>query len=633
MSLSAAFGEIGNSLINPDKRDGIITKNDESIFEEEPVDLKTFLYNEKYLNLSITLSLPQEDFIENCSRIFDGTIYTEGVLQCGQGSGKDTCSIFLCLRLVYLLQCLKSPQKYFNMGDLSFIDIINVAPTADLARKIYFDTLKNYLKGSAYFRKLIDIDKDITSKEIIFPKFIRLHSSNSVDEAWQGLTPILIVLDEIDAFKSELELQKSRSLRSEGAEGLYNTATTLVQSRFTGIGKVLCLSWPRFKGSFIQQRFVKGKTERGTYVVCKEDGTPYSTWEFNPARNKEAFKDMYEKDPILARARFECDPPFARDAFIKETYIILRALDASMDEFDEISWSKNKNLRTETMMPKDKRLYIHIDLGKQQSNAALCISHYENDGVYIDLLKTWEPLAGKDIDINELEKFVMDLKNNGYRIESCTYDGYQSLSAMQALEKAGINAYYKSVTRNREAYDTTKDLLFQGRVDGYYDKELVLEMLGLDLVYGDKIEARPGSRKDRADALVGSIHGTLKGEETKRQIKSVAEVGSMFSNPIKVDDNGMAVQEFVEKNTRPQPKFASAKVNEKGLISSGTACEDCKRDGGMEFSGPEGRILDEEGAKNKWCIVCHASWDRVGVDDSWIQRNESDPNLLTMLRG
>ena len=199
-----------------------VEDNSDSIYEEEPVDIETFLYSPEYLGLNITLSPAQLEFVDYSSRIYEDPIYTEGVLQCGQGSGKDTCSIFINLRIVYLLWCLKSPQKFFNMASNSFIDLINVAPTADIAKNIYFQTLINMVNDSNLFKD--KIPAKITSKVMDFPKNIRLISGNSADESWQGYTPILIVLDEIDAFKSEMELQRSKSLRHEGAEGVYKTA-------------------------------------------------------------------------------------------------------------------------------------------------------------------------------------------------------------------------------------------------------------------------------------------------------------------------------------------------------------------------------------------------------------------------
>ena len=116
-----------------------------SVWDTIPVDIETFLYDKQYLNLSIRLSEPQLQFVDVLSNIFSEIPITEGVLMAGQGSGKDTCSIFVGLRIVYLLHCLRSPQEYFKMDRNSFIDAINVAPNADLAKNIYFQTLVNTL--------------------------------------------------------------------------------------------------------------------------------------------------------------------------------------------------------------------------------------------------------------------------------------------------------------------------------------------------------------------------------------------------------------------------------------------------------------------------------------------------------
>ena len=304
------FSTLGSLLSKAASSESRDDKSIASIFDQNPVDLETFLYGSDYLNLSIRMSEPQLDFISSLSDILESSeypLYTEGVLQAGQGSGKDTCSIFINLRIIYLLQCLKNPQRYFNMDENSFIDSINVAPNADLAKNIYFMTLSNIVKNAPLFQEGSPyyIRHKMTANMVTFPKNVRLISGNSENESWQGYTPMLIVLDEIDAFKSNQELRRSKSLRSEGAEGIYDTAKALVQSRFPGTGKVISLSWPRFKGSFIQKRFVAGKKEPRTYVSCTFDGNPHTTWDFNPSKSKSDFQDFYDTDPVLAKARFE----------------------------------------------------------------------------------------------------------------------------------------------------------------------------------------------------------------------------------------------------------------------------------------------------------------------------------------
>jgi len=528
------FSTLGSLLSNAVQAESESAESSDSIFAQDPVDLETFLYDPSYLNLSIRLSVPQLEFVSSLSNIFEPPLHTEGVLQAGQGSGKDTCSIFINLRIIYLLQCLKSPQRYFSMDENSFIDSINVAPNADLAKNIYFMTLYNIVKNAPLFQEGSPyyIKNKMTANMVTFPKNVRLLSGNSENESWQGYTPILIVLDEIDAFKSSQELRRSKSLRSEGAEGIYDTAKALVQSRFPGVGKVISLSWPRFKGSFIQKRFVAGKKELRTYVSCTDDGDPHATWEFNPSKKKADFQDFYDTDPVLAKARFECDPPFARDAFIKDPLPVLRAFDAEINiETDEVEWMGLKPIREVEALDKKHKYFIHVDLGLSHSNAALGIAHKGDEGIVLDLVETWIPELNKEINFKEIEQFIIRLKTDGYKIVSVTYDNYQSISSLQELQNRNIPAKYKSIGRTREAYDTLKDLIYQEKLDGYFDKDVIEELLGLDLVYGDRIEPRPGMKKDRADAVAGAVHGVLKEKGVVTGIKEMSDLGIIFTNP------------------------------------------------------------------------------------------------------
>ena len=581
-----------------------------NLFEQNPVDIETFLYGENYLNLNIRLSVPQLELVDQLSNIFDPPLYTEGVLMAGQGSGKDTCSIFINLRIIYLLHCLKSPQRFFNMDTNSFIDSINVAPNADLAKNIYFSTLSNVLRAAPLFQEGTPfyIPHKMTANLVTFNKNIRLISGNSENEAWQGYTPILIVLDEIDAFKSDQELRRSKSQRAIGAEGVYDTAKSLVQSRFPGTGKIISLSWPRFKGSFIQKRFLAGQTEKRTYVSCKPTGEPYATWDFNPSKKKEDFVDFYETDPVLARARFECDPPFARDAFIKETDSVLLAFDAVLDSVTEkVTHAGVKPIREVGMMDKKHKYYIHVDLGLRHSNAALGIAHREENKIVLDLIRAWIPEPEKDVHFKDIENFILDLRDEGYKILSVTYDNYQSVSSLQELQSKNIPAKYKSVTRTREAYDTFKDLIYQNKIDGYFDEEVIEEILGLDVIYGERVEARPGMKKDRADAAVGAIHGVLRESSTVTGMRIMGSIAPIYTNP-----DVIAKEAEQNKNTNlydPRKDFGADSVKARVVSSVPDTCTLCQRIGGIEYSDIAGnRLLDSSLAVIKMCIICGTKW-------------------------
>jgi len=613
---------------------GKVQENKDSIFQEEPVDIETFLYSKEYLGLNISLSPAQLDFVDGMSRIYETPIFTEGVLQSGQGSGKDTCSVFINLRIVYLLWCLNSPQDFFKMASNSFIDLINVAPTSDIARNIYFATLTNIVKDSPLFQN--KIDANITSTMINFPKNIRLISGNSENESWQGYTPILIILDEIDAFKSEMELHRSKSLRSEGAEGVYATAKSLVQSRFPGVGKIVSLSWPRFKGSFIQRRFAAGKLENKTYVAAKENGDPYCTWEFNPTKSKDDFADFYLTDPVLAKARFECDPPYARDAFIKDPVPVLRAFDADINDANVITHAALKPIRSEYNLTSGVKYYIHVDLGQKHSNAALGIAHKDKkrDMVVVDLLKVWKPEPDHDIELKDIQNFIIKLKDRGFRLMEVTYDKFQSLDSIQQLQNISINAKYKSVTRTAEAYDTFKDLLYQEKVDGYFDSALIDEVLGLERLLGDRIDARPGFKKDRADAIVGAIHGAVQGEGTTRLMKNIGNIQEVFGNasPGRSDRLSGNAQEHKEFERKKEAIMAQLEpVTSNSSLNYTDKCGNCSRTGGIEFTFQGLRVNVDEDADNKRCLICTSSWKRV--EKRWLVSSEPDEIELARFGG
>ena len=60
------------------------------------------------------VSGPQLDLVDNLSNIFEKPLYTEGVLMAGQGSGKDTCSIFIII------------TNKFHIFYICFIPLINI---------------------------------------------------------------------------------------------------------------------------------------------------------------------------------------------------------------------------------------------------------------------------------------------------------------------------------------------------------------------------------------------------------------------------------------------------------------------------------------------------------------------------
>lgn len=192
---------------------------EEGDLKEIPVDLDTFLNDPYYLGKAKIkqISEVQRKIIESISQIYklptlieihgeeEGTriweedTYHEIVAMCGKGGGKDFSSRLGFIYTIYKLHCLRDPITYYDKAHGTYIDLLNIAINADQANNVFFSPLKNIISMSPYFQEKGFEPRKSTLEFYECP--IRLHSGNSEAEAWEGLDLMLVVLDEIAAFK------------------------------------------------------------------------------------------------------------------------------------------------------------------------------------------------------------------------------------------------------------------------------------------------------------------------------------------------------------------------------------------------------------------------------------------------
>ncbi len=87
---------------------------------------------------------------------------------------------------------------------------------------------------------------------IEFDKSITVYSGHSERESHEGLNLLLAVLDEISGFASEVGTGNEQG---KTAENIYKAFRGSVDSRFPDLGKVVLLSFPRYPGDFISERY------------------------------------------------------------------------------------------------------------------------------------------------------------------------------------------------------------------------------------------------------------------------------------------------------------------------------------------------------------------------------------------
>ena len=526
-------------------------------FEERPVDLQTFVTDPNYLGLP-PLSSYQYELIEKSSQVYrESTLIklygeeegkrrfkqtcNEVIAQLGKGSGKDYSSTISVSYMVYLLLCLKDPASYYGKPPGDSIDILNIAINAQQASNVFFKGFKTRIDRSPWF-----IGKyEAKASEIKFDKAITVHSGHSQREAWEGYNVIAVILDEISGFAME---NTTGHDQAKTADAIYDMYRASVMSRFPDFGKVILLSFPRFKNDPIQKFYESVIGEKETilrsktlkmdedlpdgiegneitveweedniisYLYPKTYALKRPTWEVNPTKKIEDFKVDFYKNSMDALGRFACMPPEMVDAFFKSREKVEKAFSIAhlgVDKFGRLEeWFKPEE---------DKKYFIHVDLAQKHDHCAVSLAHVERwvnvkvtneysqpaPIVVVDAVRYWTPTPDKSVDFTEVKDYILSLKTRGFDIGICTFDRWNSHDMMQQLKQYGINTEILSVAKKH--YDDMAMIILEERLNGPHIDLLIDELLQLKIMR-DKVDHPRKGSKDLADAVCGSIFNAI----------------------------------------------------------------------------------------------------------------------------
>ena len=555
---------------------------DESPFAETPVDVKTFVEGEKYLNQP-PLSEYQYTLVECMSQIykekdlirfmgeeagkqhFKKYTKNEVIMQLGKGSGKDFSSTVGCAYLVYKLLCLKDPSRYFGKPTNDAIDIMNVAINAQQAKNVFFKGFKTKITGSPWFAGKFDPPK-IDSIE--FDKSITVYSGHSERESAEGLNLILAILDEISGFAME---SASGNDQAKTADNIYKAFRGSVDSRFPDYGKVVLLSFPRFKGDFITSRYEDVIAEKETVVrshefiinpLLSEDDPSNKftvewdediinsyripgvfalkrpTWEINPTRSIEDFKIAFLTDMADAQMRFACMPTTSSDAFFKNR----EKLSMAFKKTNPIDVSK----RIEESFTPDPETtyYVHADLAQKHDKCAVSIAHvdkwvsvqsfnnYEQivPFIVVDAIVYWEPKKEGPVDLSEVKNWIINLRRLGFNLGLVTFDRWNSFDIQRDLTSVGIKTETLSVAKKH--YEDLSMLIYEERVVLPQIDLLLEEMQELRIMSNNRVDHPRKKSKDLADAMCGSVYNAI--SHTRREKIQEVEVHT-YESRSKID--------------------------------------------------------------------------------------------------
>ena len=568
-------------------------------FDEMPVDVVTFVTSKDFLGQP-KLSEHQYTLVECMSQIFkeeDLKIvmgeeagaehykkYTKGevILQLGKGSGKDHTSTVGCAYLVYKLLCLKDPAVYFGKPPGDAIDIINVAINAQQAKNVFFKGFKNKIDNSPWFAGKYDSKVDAVE----FDKALTVYSGHSERESHEGLNLILAILDEISGFAQE---SNSGNENAKTGDGIYKAFRGSVDSRFPDYGKVVLLSFPRYKGDFISKRYEDVIAEKETTfrthefilnpalpeddinnkfeIEWEEDNIisykfpgiyalKRPTWDVNPTRSIEDFKIAFYTDPADAMMRFACMPTTSSDAFFKSRDKIEKSLGLRnpLDNFRRLDPSFKPD--------PDTTYYVHADLAQKHDKCAVAVSHVEKwvevqtfneytqvvPFVVVDMIAWWEPKREGPVDLSEVKNWIINLRREGFNLGLVSFDRWQSFDIQRDLKSVGINTETLSVAKKH--YEDLAMLFYEERVAAPHIDILLEELLELRIMANNRVDHPRKKSKDLADAMCGSVYNSI--SHSKKDSFGEVEIHTWSS--FKSDRNAELVAEKEKPEMTPEIK-------------------------------------------------------------------------------
>lgn len=526
-------------------------------FSEKPAPLEQFVTDKNYLGLP-PLSEHQYTMIKAMTQIYrketliklwgeeeglkiSKQTCSEVILQLGKGSGKDYTSTIACAYMVHLLLCLTDPARYYGKPPGDAIDIINIAINAIQANRVFFKGFNQRIEKSPWFQ-----GKYVAKANMVeFDKSVTVHSGHSEREAWEGYNVLVVILDEISGFELE---STSGHEQAKTASSIYKMYRASVNSRFPDFGKVILLSFPRFKMDYIQQKYNEAVAEKEivlrhhrfkvdpelpdgsegnefeieweedhivSYKVPRMYALKRPTWEINPTRTIDDFTIDFYTDPTDALSRFACMPPDATDAFFKNRVVIEKAFsnpNLNVDSYGRFA---------DTFKPNEEKTYfMHVDLAQKHDHCAVALAHVESwvtmkigeqykeaaPRVVVDAIRYWTPTQSKSVDFTEVKDYITSVRDRGFNIKMVTFDRWNSHDMMQQLGVHGIKTEILSVAKKH--YEDLSLSLTEERLHGPKIQLLVDELLQLRIVK-DKVDHPRKGSKDLSDAVCGAVYNAI----------------------------------------------------------------------------------------------------------------------------
>lgn len=447
----------GIPLENKEKTIQIRTWRGEVLKVVTEVDYFKMLYDERRCNI--------ESFDDHKER-------NRLILSIGRRSGKSTMASCIMSYSVDYLIGLENPQKYYGLTDSNVIKVTAVATDKDQA-SILFKEASAHFESCQSFKPFI---ANATQSFVNFqsPEDIRKYGSyqeqgvgkstieitfkSAVAKGLRGSGNFVVVLDEIAHF--------SDNSGSASGQAVYD-AVSFSQAAFTPkngmepIGspeyKMVMISSPLGRSGFFFEQFTTGFSDE-----FKEDTLCIQapTWEVNPSVPTQFLVQKYKEDPVVFYT--ECGAIFTDKTrgFISDDKDLHMCIDSTLRP------TFNGNPRY--------HYFCGIDLALQKDPSAICIGHYEEDVIVVDLVESIKAGEGEFADVERLEVDMVANWIKGimkrFRLKKGVFDSHMGPPFEKALHDRGmkeLECKHSSQAWNSEVYKTFKQMLLARKIKFY----------------------------------------------------------------------------------------------------------------------------------------------------------------------
>jgi hypothetical protein len=504
---------------------------------------------------------------------------------------------------LYFINCFEWPQELFKLTKPTEIVFMFMSIKPSTAEKVLYKPFYQYFMNMPYTRKWVNYNKDIKS-EIQLEQNVTVRSGSANVNSLIAHAIISAIIDEINFFAYvEKSKQTPDGSTFDQADIVHRTTLNRRKSRFVSHGIMpgtICISaQTKYKNDFTDRRIAQAleNHEKGV-VVCKKKR--YEIWPEDKF-SKETFKILVGTDEYPTRIiddenytlpknalieevpqtfydDFKRDPEFALreivgiatnaiTPFFAQRHKVFEAT-AAWTERGFKPWSTQSNYKLnehgrlnekgmpriiEENLPTDgKARYVHVDLSKSHDKCGISITHidsYQQVGketlpyYVVDWSLTLEPDSINQVDLSEVRRWVMDLRNK-YKINvvKVSYDGYQSLESMQMLRKAGMLNQLISVDKTTEPYMVLRDAIYTNRIALPDNDNLRLELVSLEFNANanagkGKVDHTAYSEKDASDSVCGSVYSSSQSGQNRLLISPYDGLSARPSTPSRPSSN------------------------------------------------------------------------------------------------